>query len=102
MRENFTLSFSNGGQYLGIGSVLVSLIVSAVIIFPILGSKTVEGWVAFIILFFIIYVLVKSMSNENLSNELPSTLYPLPPRRGLDGISLTNYVAGMDTPNYIM
>ena len=102
MRENFTVSFSNGGQYTGIGSILVSLLVSAVIIFPILGLKTVEGWVAFIILFFIIYVLVKSMSNENLSNELPSTLYPLPPRRGLDGISLTNYVAGMDTPSYII
>ena len=37
-----------------------------------------------------------SMSNENLSNELPSHLYPSLPHTGLDGISLNNYVAGMD------
>ena len=40
------------------------------------------------------------MTNENLSNELPSTLYPIFPHSGLDGISLNNYVAGMDIKKY--
>ena len=31
-----------------------------------------------------------------MSNELPSTLYPAPPRMGLDGISLNSYVSGND------
>ena len=43
-----------------------------------------------------------SLSNENLSNELPSSLYPSLPHTGLDGISLNNYVAGMDVPSYII
>ena len=42
------------------------------------------------------------MTNENLSNELPSTLYPSLPHTGLDGISLNNYVAGMDVHKYIV
>lgn len=37
-----------------------------------------------------------SITNENLSNELPTAIYPSMPHIGLDGISLNNYVAGMD------
>ena len=48
------------------------------------------------------FVILKSISSENLSNELPSTLYPSPPHTGLDGISLNSYVAGMDTNQYIV
>jgi molecular chaperone DnaK len=33
---------------------------------------------------------------ENLSNELPSTLYPSFPHLGLDGISLNSYIAGIE------
>ena len=39
--------------------------------------------------------MIISLSSENLSNEIPSTLYPSEPHLGLDGISLNNYVAGM-------
>ena len=52
--------------------------------------------------FLIIYVIVSSMTSENLSNELPSTLYPSLPHTGLDGISLNSYVAGMDVNQYIV
>jgi hypothetical protein len=40
------------------------------------------------------------MTTENLSNELPSTLYPSLPHMGLDGISMNSYVAGMDVRKY--
>ena len=46
------------------------------------------------ILSLIFFVIILSMTNENLSNELPSTLYPSIPHTGLDGISLNSYVAG--------
>jgi hypothetical protein len=39
---------------------------------------------------------MNSITNENLSNDLPNTLYPSMPHTGLDGISLNNYIAGMD------
>ena len=41
------------------------------------------------------------MSNNNLQNELPSTLYPSLPHLGLDGISLNNYVTGISPKNYV-
>jgi hypothetical protein len=76
-------------------SILISLIISAVIVFPILGFRTATAFISFILLYFLIYIIIVSISSENISNELPSTLYPSEPHLGLDGISLNNYVAGM-------
>lgn len=101
MRENFTISISNGRNLNGIFLILMCLIVSGIIIYPALGLKSVEAILSFILLFIILYVIVSSMTNENLSNELPSTLYPVAPHTGLDGISLNNYVAGMQVNKYI-
>jgi hypothetical protein len=42
----------------------------------------------------IFFIIINSITTENLSNELPSYLYPSPPHMGLDGISVSNYVAG--------
>ena len=41
------------------------------------------------------------MSNNNLENELPSTLYPTMPHLGLDGINLNNYVSGLTPKSYV-
>lgn len=101
MKENFTISISNGRNLNGTFLILMCLIVSGVIIYPALGLQSVEAILSFILLFIILYVIASSMSNENLSNELPSTLYPVAPHTGLDGISLNNYVAGMQVNKYI-
>ena len=101
MRENFTIAIPNGRNLNGTFLIIMCLIVSGVIIYPVLGLKSVESILSFILLFVIIYVIAISMSNENLSNELPSTLYPVAPHTGLDGISLNNYVAGMQVNKYI-
>ena len=85
-----------------LNTILCSLIFSAIIIYPILGIGSMESFISFIILFMILFVIISSMTNENLSNELPSTLYPSLPHTGLDGISLNNYVAGMDVQKYIV
>ena len=102
MKEKFTISISNGYNLNGVYVIIVCLILSGIIIYPILGFVSVEAILSFIVLFFILYVIALSMSNENLSNELPSTLYPSPPHTGLDGISLNNYIAGMDVNRYIV
>ena len=41
------------------------------------------------------------MSNEPLAHDFHSTIYPAGPHTGLDGISLNNYVAGMDVSKYV-
>lgn len=102
MRENFTIKFANSFNFNGVFVIIICLIISAVIIYPVMGFNTVQSILSFLLLFFIIYVISISMSNENLSNELPSTLYPTPPHTGLDGISLNNYVAGMSVDKYLI
>jgi hypothetical protein len=97
MIENFTIAFSNGGHYKGyITKMVGSIILSAIIISSTTGLYKIEGVLSLILLAMILYVISLTMSNENLSNDLPSSLYPTIPHTGLDGISLNNYVAGMD------
>lgn len=102
MRENFMVKFNNSYNYSKLWKPIVCLIVSIAIIFPILGISSIQAILSIILLFLILYVIVASMTSENLSNELPSTLYPSLPHTGLDGISLNTYVAGMDTSKYIL
>jgi uncharacterized membrane protein len=81
---------------------LICLIAAILLIkFSTLKISSIEGMLSIILLFLILYVIVNSMTSENLSNELPSTLYPSIPHTGLDGISLNSYVAGLDTSKYI-
>ena len=103
MQENFIVSMKNGHyNYNYIGKILISFLLAAIIIYPILGMGSLPSILSLIILFLIIYVIILSMTNENLSNELPSTLYPSLPHTGLDGISLNSYVAGMGVSKYVV
>jgi hypothetical protein len=97
MKEHFIITLpATGNNYTSKYSwnILICIILSIVIIYPILGFDSVSSILCGIILFFILFVILSSISNENLSNELPSTLYPSLPHTGLDGISLNSYVAG--------
>ena len=100
MIENFTITFPNRNLLRNWTKVIISLLITALIIIPILGIGSFQSITAFIILFFIIYLIVISVSSENLSNELPSTLYPSIPHTGLDGISINSYVAGTSLQYY--
>ena len=102
MRENFTITMPNSINFGPLPKILISLIISAIIIYPILGLSSLQSVLSVIILFLIIYVIITSMTSENLSNELPSTLYPSMPHAGLDGISLNSYVAGLKTDRYVL
>ncbi len=77
------------------------LLVAIIIIYPILGISTPEAILSVIILFLILYVIFNSVTTNNPYNEIPSTLYPYNPHLGLDGISMSSYVAGMDTKKYV-
>ena len=101
MRENFTINVPNSVNYGSLPKILISLIISIIIIYPILGLFSMQSLLSIIILFLIIYIIITSMTSENLSNELPSTLYPSMPHTGLDGISLNSYVAGLKTDKYV-
>ncbi len=79
---------------------IVAFLLAVVIIYPTMGMDRPTSWACIFVLFILFYVLVSTMSGENLSNELPSTLYPLPPR-GTDGISTQNYMAGMQVRNTV-
>ncbi len=69
---------------------------SLLIIYPILGLGSIPSTMAMIIMFILFYIILSSMSNNNIQNELPSTIYPAMPHLGLDGVSMNNYVAGMN------
>jgi ABC-type branched-subunit amino acid transport system permease subunit len=99
MREHFTISVPNSLNLNPLYTILVCALLSFIIVFPILGFKSATSVLSFLLLGLIIYVIITSMTNENLANELPSTLYPGIPHTGLDGISLTTYVNGMDIAN---
>lgn len=96
MKEHFNIVIPRVTDLFKWSKIIVCLILSFIIVFPILGYKTIPAIISFIILFLILYIIITSITNENLSNELPSTLYPSMPHIGLDGISLNNYVAGME------
>jgi hypothetical protein len=96
-----TLSIPNSFNFPNLPKIIVCLLISAIIIYPVLGLSSIQSILAMVILFTLLYVILQSMSNNNLQNELPSTLYPSMPHLGLDGISLNNYVSGLTPKNYI-
>ena len=102
MRENFIVGLNYNYNYRNLLKPVICLLLSIAIIYPILGVASIQAILSIVLLFLILYVIVASMTSENLSNELPSTLYPSLPHTGLDGISLNTYVAGMDTSKYIL
>lgn len=94
--ENFTLKIPNSVSHSpNLRPLIASILIACLLTYPILGINK-NGVFAAILLFIIFFILLTSLSNENLSNELPSTIYPSPPRMGLDGISLNSYVSGND------
>jgi len=101
MKEHFSINIPNKINISPLIKIFICLILSVIIIYPILGITSLQALLSILILFLIIYVILNSISNENLSNELPSTLYPSMPHTGLDGISLNSYVAGLRTDNYV-
>jgi len=101
MKEHFTISFPNSLNYPNLPKILISALLSALIIYPILGLSSIPSYLCLIILFILFYIIISSMSNNNLQNELPSTLYPSLPHLGLDGISLNNYVSGISPKSYV-
>jgi len=101
MKEHFTISLPASTNYSGAINIIILLVISGLIVYPVLGFGKPESILSTFLLFLILYVIFSSMTTQNLSNELPSTLYPYNPSMGLDGISLSSYVAGMDSKQYI-
>ena len=99
MKEHFIITLNRTSHFKHLGTFFISLIIAFIIVFPIIGIQSVPSILSFLLLFIIIYIILMSMSKENLSNELPSTLYPSLPHTGLDGISLNNYIAGTSVSN---
>jgi hypothetical protein len=94
--ENFTFKVPNSiTNRPNLRPLFASALLACLLTYPILGINQ-SGIFASILLFIIFFILLTSLTNENLSNELPSTLYPTSPRMGLDGISLNSYVSGND------
>jgi len=96
VKENFIVKIPNSITYYpNLRPLFTSLLLACLLTYPILGINR-NGIFAAILLFVIFFIILTSLSNENMANELPSTLYPSPPRMGLDGISLNSYVSGND------
>ncbi len=95
MQEHFIVKIPHIQITNTVYSVLASLIIAFLIIYPIMGIGSITSIFAFLILTIIFYILLNNMSQENKSDSLPSTAYPVPPHLGLDGITLNNIMAGI-------
>jgi hypothetical protein len=96
MKEHLNFSLPASVNYSYYVSIVIILIISVIIVYPVLGLNKPESYLSIILLFLILFVIYNSMTTNNLYNELPSTIYPYNPNLGLDGISINSYVAGMD------
>ena len=52
MIENFTIRIPNSFNLNGIFVIIICLIISAIIIYPIMGFNTVQGYLSFLLLFY--------------------------------------------------
>ena len=95
---SFTIKIPSHRTFLRFKYIFISFILAVLIVIPIFNKTQINivTILSTLLLTGIIYIIIMSMSNENLSNELPKYLYPSLPHTGLDGISLNNYVSGMD------
>ena len=94
--ENFTIKIPNSVKYRpNLKPLIISILLSCILTYPIMGFSN-NAIFCNILLFVTFFIILSSLSNENMSNELPSTLYPSSPHMGLDGISLNTYVTGND------
>jgi len=95
VQEHFTLTLPKKMYFPNLNNIILSVLLATLLTYPVLGINK-NGIFASIILFILFFILFNSLTNENLSNELPSYLYPSPPHMGLDGISLNAYVSGSE------
>ena len=94
--ENFTIKIPNSiPNFPNLRPLIISILLACLLTYPIMGFSR-NALFCNILLFITFFIILTSLSNENMSNELPSTLYPSPPHMGLDGISLNSYVSGND------
>ncbi len=93
MQEHFIVSIPSSSPPKWVKTLLTSLIISFIIIYP-LGIGSIPSICSFIIMTFIFYLLINNMS-ENMSGSLPFTTTPNPPHTGLDGIDVNNLIAGI-------
>jgi hypothetical protein len=95
MKEHFVISAPSFMYLKSLSTIFLSFILALIIIIPIYRKVNIISISLLIILTLILYLIFSSITNENLSNEMPSYLYPTLPHTGLDGISLQNYISGM-------
>jgi hypothetical protein len=94
--ENFNIKVPNSLPYRpNLRPLFISILLSCLLTYPIMGFSQ-NAIFCNILLFITFFIVITSLSNENMANELPSTLYPASPHMGLDGISLNSYVSGND------
>jgi len=102
MSIKFEFGIPNSINLNPIYKILICAILSFIVLFRVFGMDSLTsltGILSFLLLGLIFFVIISTMTSENLSNELPSTLYPAVPHTGLDGISLNSYINGMDIAN---
>lgn len=79
-----------GSQISLYSMVLLSLIFAAVIVFVATQKFTIASGAVTVLIAGLIYLLASSAYGSGLNISVPSVGYPIPPRLGLDGISLAN------------
>ncbi len=100
MQEHFIVKIPQFKAFDNFYTILASLIIAFLIVYPIMGIGSTISIAAFLLMAVVFYVLLSNMSLENKVDSLPPTAYPVPPHLGLDGISIDSLAAGMQQTTY--
>jgi uncharacterized membrane protein YoaK (UPF0700 family) len=100
MQENFLVSVPHFKPTRNTVLTIIALIISVAIVIPLIGFRNEMAIFVVFILAIIIFMLLVNANSNNMPNAIPSTVYPVPPHLGLNGISLNNLVAGVDNVKY--
>lgn len=100
MQENFLVSVPTFKPTRRTILIIIALIISVAIVIPLIGFRSEIAIFVVFILAIIIFILLVNSNGNNMANAVSSTVYPVPPHLGLNGISLNNLIAGVDVVKY--
>lgn len=71
-------------------SSVMPILIAFILVYYIVGKLTVASGIVAILLAVVLYIFWNNTNGSNRVGSLPFATYPIPPRLGLDGVSLQN------------
>jgi|TARA_B110000858_G_scaffold86567_1_gene99993 hypothetical protein len=88
-KEEFTLKIPslNTSPMGNVGYSVLSLIISGLLLSGVVKMFSMYGVLVLLVLSVLVFVIITSATGDGVALSLPSSVYPLPPNLGRDGVS---------------